>query len=214
MIASLRGQAGIINNLGGGEVSVTEAYKLGSTLVRGFEAGGFGARLDQTQAGVSGELIGETAYAGLSAEIKFPIPMIPESYGLSGAVWADSAWVGGAPNPGVGTVDPDSTDNPFKASVGGSVIWDSPFGPLRGDLGYVLSKALVSAGHGKIRGRGAVAPRPFLWLLGACGDTGLPSPPSATDKGLNVAGRPRNGQQLQYPPWSTPAFTPSPRRNC
>ena len=141
MIASLRGQAGIINNLGGGEVSVTEAYKLGSTLVRGFEAGGFGARLDQTQAGVSGELIGETAYAGLSAEIKFPIPMIPESYGLSGAVWADSAWVGGAPNPGVGTVDPDSTDNPFKASVGGSVIWDSPFGPLRGDLGYVLSKA-------------------------------------------------------------------------
>ena len=39
------------------------------------------------------------------------------------------------------TVDTDSTDNPFKASVGASLIWDSPFGPLRGDFGYVLSKA-------------------------------------------------------------------------
>ena len=38
-------------------------------------------------------------------------------------------------------VDPASVDNPLKASVGGSIIWDSPFGPLRGDVGYVLSKA-------------------------------------------------------------------------
>jgi outer membrane protein insertion porin family len=32
-------------------------------------------------------------------------------------------------------------DNPFKSSVGASIIWDSPFGPLRGDFGYVISKA-------------------------------------------------------------------------
>lgn len=145
MVASIRGQAGIINNLGGGNVPATEAYKLGSQLVRGFEGGGYGARLQQSGTaiadGVAGELIGETAYAGLSAELQFPIPMIPESYGLSGAVWADSAVIGSAPDSNGATVDPASTDNPFKASVGGSVIWDSPFGPLRGDLGYVLSKA-------------------------------------------------------------------------
>jgi len=154
MVASVRGQAGIINNLGGGDVPATEAYKLGSTLVRGFEGGGFGARLNEQNncgegptpggsCGAPGELLGETAYAGLSAEVQFPIPMVPESYGLSGAVWADSAWIDGVPSLGGkgGTLDSTSTDNPLKASVGGSVIWDSPFGPLRGDIGYVLSKA-------------------------------------------------------------------------
>ena len=83
------------------------------------------------------------AYAGLSAELQFPIPMLPESYGLDGAIWADSAYIQGTPNIGSlgGSLDPASTDNPFKASVGASIIWDSPFGPLRGDFGYVLSKA-------------------------------------------------------------------------
>jgi outer membrane protein insertion porin family len=38
-------------------------------------------------------------------------------------------------------LDPGSVDNPLKASVGASIIWDSPFGPLRGDFGYALSKA-------------------------------------------------------------------------
>lgn len=151
MVASVRGQAGIINNLGGNPVDATEAFKEGSGLVRGFEAGGFGPRLQSQAAfgGIPGEYLGETAYAGLSTELQFPIPLLPETYGVDGAVWADAAYIDGVPNipasggqAGVaGTLDPGSTDNPLKASVGASVIWDSPFGPLRGDFGYVLSKA-------------------------------------------------------------------------
>jgi outer membrane protein insertion porin family len=30
-------------------------------------------------------------------------------------------------------------DNSIRASVGGSLIWNSPFGPLRADYAYVLA---------------------------------------------------------------------------
>lgn len=135
IVASLRGQAGIINGLSG-DVSGLEAFHHGPSLVRGFQARQFGPRLD------TGEMLGTTMYAAASAELEFPIPVLPESYGLSGAVWADAGWIdGNAAVPAGRTVDPGSVDNPFKSSVGASIIWDSPFGPLRGDFGYVISKA-------------------------------------------------------------------------
>jgi outer membrane protein insertion porin family len=84
-------------------------------------------------------MLGTTLYAGISGELEFPIPMIPESYGLKGAVWADAAWIG--PAAGSVAATATSTDQPFKSSVGASVIWDGPFGPIRGDAGYVISKA-------------------------------------------------------------------------
>ncbi|MFD1943920.1 outer membrane protein assembly factor BamA [Paradevosia shaoguanensis] len=135
IVGSIRGTAGIINNLSDGEVSATEAFPLGSTLVRGFQGRGVGPRLQ------SGEFLGATMYAGLSAEIEFPIPVIPETYGLRGAVWADAAWIDGTPAFLAGSVDPDSVDQKFKSSIGASLIWNSPFGPLRGDFAYVLNKA-------------------------------------------------------------------------
>ena len=140
IVGSLKGQAGIVNHLGGGDTSSLEAFREDSKLIRGFAYGGYGPRL-QGQNGYEGEYLGETAYAGLSAEVQFPIPMLPESYGLDGAFWADTAYISGVPALGSGTLDPGSTDNPFKASAGASIIWNSPFGPLRGDFGYVLSKA-------------------------------------------------------------------------
>jgi outer membrane protein insertion porin family len=147
IVASVKGQAGIVNHLGGGSTSSLEAFKEDSTLVRGFEYAGYGPRLQQgpvaSAGGIEGEFLGETGYAGLSVEAQFPIPMLPPNYGLSGAVWADTAYINGVPATGTGALalDPGSVDNPFKASVGASIIWNSPFGPLRGDFGYVLSKA-------------------------------------------------------------------------
>jgi outer membrane protein insertion porin family len=135
LIASVRGQAGIINDFSGAGVRSTEAFNYGGSLVRGFEAQGLGPRL------TSGEYLGGTAYAGASAELQFPIPVLPPSYGLSGAIWADAAVVNGTPNMGTGALDPGSVDQPFKSSIGASIIWDSPFGPLRGDFGYAITKA-------------------------------------------------------------------------
>jgi outer membrane protein insertion porin family len=134
IVGSVRGQAGILNALDGNPISPFETFRPSATLVRGFESRGLGPRLPGTN-----EMVGVTAYAGISAEIEFPVPVLPASYGLSAAVWADAAWIdgyGGSVTPTAG-----STDDPLKASVGASLIWDSPFGPLRGDFAYVLNKA-------------------------------------------------------------------------
>lgn len=138
VVASVRGQAGIINTLNNGALSATEAFAPGASLIRGFETRGIGARL------TSGEYLGVTSYAGLSAEIEFPIPVLPESYGLRGAIWGDVAFVDGEPgfNAAIGgAVAPGSFDEKVRSSIGASLLWDSPFGPLRGDFAYVLKKS-------------------------------------------------------------------------
>lgn len=135
IIASVRGQAGVVNSLGNGSVHAVEAFMPSATIIRGFEGRGVGPRLQ------SGEYLGATMYAAASAEIEFPIPALPESYGLSGAIWADAAWIDGLPGQGTGALDPASQDTPLRTSIGASLIWDSPFGPLRGDVSHVLNKS-------------------------------------------------------------------------
>lgn len=130
LVGSVKVQGGMINNFSGTAVSSLENFSYGNTLVRGFVPRGMGPK-DGT------EILGYTAYAGASAEITFPIPALPESYGLSGAIFADAAMIGGV---GLGTPDAASLTSPLKSSVGASIIWDSPFGPLRGDMAWILSK--------------------------------------------------------------------------
>ena len=135
IVASLKGQAGLLSDLSGDGVHPTETFRLGPGLIRGFQANGIGPRT------ASGEALGATYYAGLSAEIEFPVPGIPETYGLSSAIWADMAYVGDTSDAAkaVATVD-SGMDTQLRSSVGASIIWDSPFGPLRGDFAYVLQK--------------------------------------------------------------------------
>ncbi len=47
----------------------------------------------------------------------------------------------GLPGTGTGTVDPASQDTPLRTSIGASLIWDSPFGPLRVDYAIPFKKA-------------------------------------------------------------------------
>lgn len=138
VIGSVKGQAGYITALDGGSVHPLEAFRSASSLVRGFQSGGMGPKAD-TGGGVSGELLGYTSYVAASAEIEFPIPVLPETYGVRGAIWADAALIDGNGSGLVPTAN--SIDENFKSSVGASLIWDSPFGPLRGDFAYVLNKA-------------------------------------------------------------------------
>ena len=137
IVASVRGQVGVINDFSGNGVNTVEAFSPGTQLVRGFKSRGYGPRL------TTGETTGVTLYAGVSAEVQFPIPVLPESYGLSGALWADAGWLStdNMPNLYGGTVAEGSNDTPLRTSIGASLIWDSPFGPLRGDFAHVLDKS-------------------------------------------------------------------------
>ena len=132
MVASVRGQVGVINDLSGGGVHPTESFMPGSNLVRGFQGRGMGPRL------ASGEALGTTFYAGLSTELEFPLPVFPETYGLRGAVWADVGFIGD-PSAAAPAATAGITQQ-VRASIGASLIWNSPFGPLRGDFAHVIQQ--------------------------------------------------------------------------
>jgi outer membrane protein insertion porin family len=168
VVGILRGQAGHIQQFGGGKLRLTDHFNLGPSLVRGFASGGIGPR-DVAYDPKTGS-IGGTTYFGLSAEVQFPIWGLPRELGLRGAVFADAGSLfnyagykafnsvngrvvgtNGLPNGGcVGTnVAPLYTQgncmqvqdrNTLRSSVGASVLWQSPLGPIRFDYAYALTK--------------------------------------------------------------------------
>ena len=136
-------KAGHIAGWGNKELDGSDGFTSGD-LVRGFEAGGWGPRsfVDNDSNGVFsagdsyGSAAGAEAYVGVSAEIRFPFPLIPDNLGLSGAVFADAGMM-------FDPVSSDATiinDDTIRSSVGASILWDSPMGPLRMDFAYALTK--------------------------------------------------------------------------
>jgi len=67
------------------------------------------------------------------------MPGIPQDIGLRGAVFADAGTLfGNKVDPLGGAVN--GTDSTLRASVGASIIWASPFGPLRFDYAVPVAK--------------------------------------------------------------------------
>ncbi len=127
-------KGGHISGWGSKNLDSADGFSSSADCVRGFEAGGFGPRkLDGTD---YGSAVGADAYACATAEIRFPFPFIPDNLGISGAVFADAGMMFDPIN----TSDTFVDDDTIRASVGGSVLWDSPMGPLRVDFAYALQK--------------------------------------------------------------------------
>jgi outer membrane protein insertion porin family len=149
-------------NSSDGYVRMLDDFKMGPNLVRGFQPAGIGPR--DITSGTTDDNIGGTMYWGASLEFQYPFYFLPKDAGFRGAVFVDSGSVWGykgeTQNPSTGEVNGlvfsnSSTpslatacqcgmqyaDSPaVRASVGASLIWDSPFGPLRFDLAYPLLK--------------------------------------------------------------------------
>jgi outer membrane protein insertion porin family len=116
----------------------------GSRAIRGFETYGFGPRDPAT-----GDALGGQYYWNGTAEVTFPFPFLPDSLGIRGAFFADAGQLWGldsvsraailAANPTLTATQLD--DNTLRASVGASLIWASPFGPLRFDYAFPISTA-------------------------------------------------------------------------
>ncbi|MCB8828621.1 BamA/TamA family outer membrane protein, partial [Escherichia coli] len=68
-------------------------------------------------------------------ETQFPVPLIPESVGIRGAVFSDVATLFGSDN-----AYATNTDMQWRASVGAGIMWASPFGPLRFDYAIPVLK--------------------------------------------------------------------------
>lgn len=129
----LLGSIGAGNVTGwGGDLRIVDHFFQGGETIRGFASRGLGPRDTGT-----GEALGGQTFANITGEIQFPIPIFPRSFGLRGALFAEAGTLYGTDDFGSATIKDDTT---IRASVGASIIWDSPFGPLRGDFSHVLAK--------------------------------------------------------------------------
>jgi outer membrane protein insertion porin family len=123
---------GNITGWNGDDVRIVDAFYKGGETIRGFETAGIGPRDRDT----NDALGGTNFYAG-TLEVRFPIPLLPDELGFSGAVFADAGSVFGTDAKGI-TVDDEEV---IRSSIGASLLWNSPVGPLRADFAYVLNKA-------------------------------------------------------------------------
>jgi outer membrane protein insertion porin family len=136
-----RAIGGHIQGWGGDDVHLLDLYYRGGETIRGFDKGGFGPRDLQTHDAVGGQ-----TYWATTAEIRFPLPFVPDDIGLGGAVFADAGSLWGANdlakqlNTGKAGGITLADDSSIRASIGASLMWNSPVGPIRMDFAKAVMK--------------------------------------------------------------------------
>jgi outer membrane protein insertion porin family len=169
VVGFVKGQAGNVTGFGGEKLRMSDNFNLGPSLVRGFAPGGIGPRDVSTGLPSSNNSLGGTNYVGGAVELQFPLFGMPKDLGLKGAVFADAGtlfgyqgntqfpvlagYAAGTPcsaMPGnqppsykqAGCIDLGGSNKAvLRSSVGASILWASPLGPIRFDYAFVLSKA-------------------------------------------------------------------------
>ncbi|MCC6889979.1 MAG: outer membrane protein assembly factor BamA [Hyphomicrobiales bacterium] len=143
VIGVLRLQGGYIYGWGSGGLRMLDHFQMGPNLVRGFLPSGIGPR--DITFGTAQDALGGSAYWGASVEFQTPFFFAPKEVGIKLAVFADagSLWnyVGPTSWSVTGETLQVSNNNMFvNSSVGVGLLWSSPFGPLRFDLAYPVTK--------------------------------------------------------------------------
>ncbi len=150
VVLKLEANAGHMESLNGDDVPLQDRFFKGADSFRGFAVSGVGPR--QVSNGGGTDAIGGQTYAIGTVEMNFPLG-IPEEWGIEGTAFSDFGTVFGAPEStllnrtgtcNTGASGPDCTvfdTTAFRASIGGGIIWQSPFGPLRFEAAYPLMKA-------------------------------------------------------------------------
>ena len=111
------------------DIRITDRFFLGGDRFRGFESGGLGPRDLRTD-----DALGGNNYAVVRTEVSFPLGL-PESFGISGGVFADVGTLWGLDRTSAGGASVDDSAK-LRASVGVSVFIDSAFGPIRVNFAY------------------------------------------------------------------------------
>ncbi|MCJ2014418.1 outer membrane protein assembly factor BamA [Methylobacterium sp. J-076] len=166
VVGFVRFQGGHVEALDGQPLRVTDQFFLGPSLVRGFAPNGIGPR-DVGIADSRSNAIGGSTYVGGTLEVQFPLYGVPRDLGLKGALFADAGTLFGYSGQRTFNVNGDQFINGFsggrcafnaytigvepecvnvrdkaviRSSIGASILWNSPLGPIRFDYAYALSK--------------------------------------------------------------------------
>lgn len=137
-VLSVTGGIGYNEGWNGDSIRISDRFYKGGNTFRGFENAGIGPRDT-----LYGDSLGGKFYAIGTIEMTVPT-FLPEQYGIKAAVFTDFGTLGLLDRDA--KVDPTTNlplttvrdDLGLRASVGISIFWKSPMGPLRFDLSQVL----------------------------------------------------------------------------
>jgi outer membrane protein insertion porin family len=131
MVAVASAGGGTISKLSSGGIRNSDLFRSSTQIIRGFDSNGIGP-----YDAAAGTHVGGDTYFKATAEVQFPLPLVPESFGLRGAIFADAATIyGNDLSTGL-----TGTDMAIRASAGIGIAWASPFGPIRIDYAIPLQK--------------------------------------------------------------------------
>ena len=147
-----RAQAGNIEGWGGQDIRLTDLFFKGGETIRGFKRAGYGPRdacedpVTHDRIGVcSRDSLGGQMFWATTAEVRFPFPYVPDSLGMQGAIFVDAGSLWDPSELAISAVNDEGSfildSAEVRLSTGFSIIWQSPLGPLRADLGQALLKA-------------------------------------------------------------------------
>ena len=135
LIGSLSTSAGHVVSIDGKALNVFDQFSLDSNDIRGFADSGIGPRM-------RGDPIGGTTYLTASAEMTFPLPGVSQDSGFRGGFFVDAGTLFGndvkVKEPTKGKLHGVGMD--WRVATGASLIWASPFGPLRVDYAIPVMK--------------------------------------------------------------------------
>lgn len=142
IIGSVSLDLGHIFGLDGQDIKISDAFMDPGNILRGFQTRGISPRLkadDGATAALSGsneEAIGGNTYIAASTGVQFPIPSFTEEYGIKGGFHINAGTMFGSDLDQAIINDSDS----IRTSIGASIFWDSPIGPLRFDFTEAINK--------------------------------------------------------------------------
>lgn len=129
VVGNLALRGGHIDGIGQ-NVRVLDRYFLGGDSFRGFESGGVGPRDANTD-----DAIGGNVFYVATSEVRFPLGL-PNDLGIVGRAFAEAGALTGVD---VGSAALQSSKTP-RLTLGFGLSWQSPFGPIRVDMGQAVVK--------------------------------------------------------------------------
>lgn len=138
-------QGGLLSMLSGQSSRAVNRYT-GIEKIRGFQPWGIGPR-DLNARNTDG--LGGNKFVSLQLEADFPLGL-PEEYGITGGVFMDMGSVWGLNSSELALLSAGSQETAnfhLRSSVGFSIFWKTPIGPLR----FNFSRAIAKQNYDRIR---------------------------------------------------------------
>jgi outer membrane protein insertion porin family len=121
-----------------GDSRIGDRFLLNSSQIQGFSYGGIGPR---DMAVTNQDALGGNYFVVAKLEAEFPLGL-PEEYGISGGAFFNAGSLWGLDDTAGGPSGLNPVDDSFhlRSSVGLSIFWTTPIGPLRFNFTHPLQK--------------------------------------------------------------------------